>query len=216
MSARLFVPVMLMIALVPVLSAVAIQEPPGKPVRAIEEGILDEITLYTSQAPAASSPVVMRLFSASDTDLGTGGEGGKETRQSEAKMMQDQGPKLLAASFATKLKALGPYTDITVESGTLATDDSKVIIEGTFTKIDPGSRAKRYFVGFGAGKSTIEVKGTVKTGGGRMLATFTQRRLGVMGNAGGDSLGKLKADCENIGEDLAKFFSAWGKGQSLK
>ena len=66
-----------------------------------------------------------------------------------------------------------------------------LLVEGKFVEMDPGSRAKRYLVGFGAGKSGVTVEGSVKAPDGMLLATFKQRRIGVMGAAGGDSMGKL-------------------------
>ncbi|MEP7309039.1 MAG: DUF4410 domain-containing protein [Acidobacteriota bacterium] len=91
-----------------------------------------------------------------------------------------------------------------------------LVVDGKFTELDPGSRAKRYFVGFGAGKSGVTVSGTVKTSDGTRLASFEQRRIGVMGAAGGDSLGRFAADAESIGEDITKFLSAWAKDKKLK
>jgi hypothetical protein len=82
--------------------------------------------------------------------------------------------------------------------------------------MDPGSRAKRYFVGYGAGKSGVMVEGKVRSSDGTVLATFEQRRVGVIGVAGGDSMDKLTGDTKAIGEDLAKFLSEWAKGKKLK
>jgi hypothetical protein len=82
--------------------------------------------------------------------------------------------------------------------------------------MDPGSQAKRYFVGFGAGKSGVTVDGSVKSSDGTVLATFQQRRVGVMGVAGGDSMEKLVSDTKAIGEDVAKFLNAWVTGKKLK
>src|SRR5687767_14530706 len=56
------------------------------PVRTVEDGILDEIVLYTAAVPATPC-IGIRLFTASDADLGTGGEGGKGDRQAEAKVI---------------------------------------------------------------------------------------------------------------------------------
>lgn len=187
----------------------------GSPVKKIEDGILDEIVLYTQKLETtAATPIVMRLFSATDSDLGTGGEGGKDTRKAEAKTIQEQGPQMLAGAFVTKLKALGPLTNVSTAAAGAPGADA-IVIEGKFITIDPGSRAKRYFVGFGAGKSVVEVSGAIKRGE-QVLATFKQKRLGVMGSGGGDSLKKLTSDTENIGEDLAKFVSAWASGKSLE
>ena len=72
--------------------------------------------------------------------------------------------------------------------------DGAVIVTGKFVTLHPGSRAKRYFAGFGAGKSSVKVVGEVKDASGKTLATFEQRRIGAMGLGGGDSLGKLMAN----------------------
>src|SRR5262249_22469764 len=126
------------------------------------------------------------------------------------------GPRMLADQFAVKMKELGPFADVSVLDAGAAAPVDALLVEGKFTELDPGSRAKRYFVGFGAGKSAVTVEGTVKAGDGCLIATFRQRQVGVMGAAGGDSLKKLSADTKTLGEDVAKFLSAWAKGKSLK
>jgi Domain of unknown function (DUF4410) len=96
-----------------------------------------------------------------------------------------------------------------------AVPEGALLIEGKFLTIDPGSRAKRYFAGFGAGKSSVKVVGSVKDATGRTLATFEQRRIGTMGMGGGDSLGKLMSDSRSIGEDIGKFPAKWARGEAL-
>lgn len=91
-----------------------------------------------------------------------------------------------------------------------------LVVEGTFDTIDPGSRAKRYFVGFGAGKSSVKVSGTLKDASGKTLASFVQRRVGAMGMGGGDSLEKLTSDARSIGEDIGKFLAKWARGEKLE
>ena len=185
------------------------------PVRTVSGGVLDEISLYV-ESPPRDAVVLIRLFSATDSDLGTGDSEGKETRQTEAHMMQEQGPKLLADQFVATLKASGPFRDVAVLAPDTPPSPNAIVIEGKFTTIDPGSRAKRYWVGFGAGKSRVAVSGAVKSADGNLLATFSQDRLGVMGLGGGDSLGKLSSDSRDIGQDIAKFVSAWANGTKLK
>jgi uncharacterized protein DUF4410 len=181
----------------------------GSPLRTIKGGILDEIKLYADKFPS-STRVVIRPFSATDADIVTG------EKKDETKTMQADGPRMLAERFVTKLKEFGPFTDVSVlDSGATAPAEA-LVVEGKFTELDPGSRAKRYFAGFGAGKSGVTVEGSVKSADGKLLATFEHRRIGVMGVAGGDSLGKLASDTKSIGEDLAKFLSAWAKDKKLK
>jgi hypothetical protein len=94
--------------------------------------------------------------------------------------------------------------------------DGALVVEGKFDTLDPGSRANRYFSGFGAGKSSVNEAGAVKDSTGRTLATFDQRRIVKMGMGGGDSLGKLMSDARSIGEDIAKFLAKWARGNSLE
>jgi len=37
----------------------------------------------------------------------------------------------------------------------------------------------------------------------------------VMGAFGGEYIPKMRKDCESLGEDIAKFLSAWAKGEKL-
>lgn len=180
----------------------------GSPVQTIKDGVLDEVKLYAAKLPE-SKTVVIRPFSATDADI-TEGE-----KKDETKKMQPLAPGILADEFVKALKPLGPFSDVTVQN-----DDSApagaIVIEGKFKEMDPGSRAKRYFVGYGAGKSGVKVEGTVKGPDGTVLATFTQRRVGVMGVGGGDSMDKLRNDTKTIGEDIAKFLNAWATNKKLK
>jgi hypothetical protein len=174
-----------------------------KPVRTIKEGILDQIKLYVEKPPSTAR-VSIRPFSTADL----------EGESEETKKMKGDAPGMLAERFSAKLKELGPYTDIAPLANAAPASDA-LVVDGKFTEMDPGSRAKRYLVGFGAGKSGVTVSGAVKAADGKLLAEFEQRRVGVMGVAGGNSLDKLTSDTKDIGEDLAKFLSAWAKGQKL-
>jgi len=187
------------------------------PVKTIEDGALDNIVLFVAaleQGPNLT--VVIKPFDASASDLGTGSKDGKETRQQEAKSMQNEGPRVLAERFVATLEKSGPFKSVRVLKADEAVPDGALVVEGKFVTLDPGSRAKRYFAGFGAGKSSVKVAGAVKDSTGRTLATFEQRRIGTMGMGGGDSLGKLMSDSRSIGEDIAKFLAKWARGDNLK
>ena len=187
------------------------------PVRVVEDGALDRIELFSASIEAPpSTVVVIKPFDASMADLGTGGKDGKQTRQEEAKTMQAEGPRVLAERFASTLKASGPFKEVVVLKDGEVAPAGALVLSGKFLTLDPGSRTKRYFAGFGAGKSSVKVAGAVTDAQGKTLATFEQRRIGAMGMGGGDSLGKLMADSRNIGEDLAKFMARWARGDSLK
>jgi hypothetical protein len=129
--------------------------------------------------------------------------------------MKNEGPRVLAERFVATLEK-GPFKTVRAVKADEPVPEGAVAVEGKFVTIDPGSRAKRYFAGFGAGKSSVKVTGVVKDSAGRTLARFEQRRIGAMGIGGGDSLGKLMDDSRSIGEDIGKFLAKWGRGDSLK
>ncbi|WP_396624167.1 DUF4410 domain-containing protein [Luteitalea sp.] len=187
------------------------------PVRVVEGGVLDRIELFVASPEGASgATVAIMAFDTSGTDLGTGGKDGKQSRQEEAQTMQAEGPRLLAERFVAALKASGGYKDVIALKAGETPPPGALVVSGRFLTLDPGSRAKRHFAGFGAGKSSVEVAGEVKDAAGKTLATFQQRRIGAMGLGGGDSLGKLISDSRSIGEDIAKFMAAWAGRGKLK
>jgi hypothetical protein len=188
-----------------------------KPLRVVEGGVLDRVELFAKDLGTPAPTVAAILtFDATEADLGTGGKEGKQTRQDEAQTMQSEGPRVLAERFATALKEAGAFTEVVVLKSGDTPPAGAVVVAGKFLTLDPGSRAKRYFAGFGAGKSSVKVAGTVKDAAGNTLATFEQRRIGSMGMGGGDSLGKLMSDSRSIGEDVAKFLTRWARGQKLE
>jgi hypothetical protein len=190
---------------------------PQAAVKTIEDGALDRIELFVATLDMGGDrAVAIKPFDASSADLGTGGKEGKESRQEEAKTMQNEGPRVLAERFSSALKEAGPFKDVRVLKPNETAPPNALVVEGKFVELNPGSRAKRYFAGFGAGKSSVKVVGTVKDGSGKTLASFEQRRVGAMGVGGGDSLGKLMSDSRSIGEDIAKFLSKWARGADLK
>jgi hypothetical protein len=184
-------------------------------VKTIDDGVLDRIQLFVPKLERTDVVVVMTSFDASAADLGTGAKGGKEARQQEAQTMQNEGPRVLGERFVATLEKLGPFKSVRVLKADDPKPENAIIVEGKFVTLDPGSRAKRYFAGFGAGKSSVKVAGAVKDSTGQTLATFEQRRIGAMGMGGGDSLGKLMSDSRSIGEDIAKFLAKWARGEDL-
>jgi hypothetical protein len=175
------------------------------PVRSIEDGALDEIKLYVEKLPSTTAAVVIRPFSATAADLTEGAKDGEDTKK-----MQTEAPPLLAETFVTSLKKLGPFTDVSVASGS-ATPAGALVIEGKFIEMDPGSRAARIWVGYGAGKSGVTAKGTVKSDG-KLIAEFQQRRIGMRGKTNIDI---LREDTKTIGDDIAKFLNKWATGKKL-
>ena len=148
--------------------------------------------------------VFIRPFSTEGVDLGTGGEGGKESRVEAAEKIKASGPALLAASLAIKLKESKRFGTISTDPSATPSPNS-IVIEGRFLTINPGSRAKRYWVGFGAGRSGVYVAGRVLGGQGKLLAEFQQGRHSGIGSYGGSYVKFLTDDVEDVGEDIGDF-----------
>jgi hypothetical protein len=81
-----------------------------------------------------------------------------------------------------------------------------LILRGTVDQIEPGSRAKRYIGGFGAGSSANKVTAElVDAKSGALLLRFTQARRsgGTFKVAGGSDVQVMRDSIHAIGEDIA-------------
>lgn len=180
----------------------------------VVDGALDEIHL---QLPTITTgvPILMRPFSTEGVDLGTGGENAKNERRSDAtKTMVKIGPDLLVEAFTSTLVG-GSAFKVVLPPDSEAVPENALVVGGRFLRIDPGSRAKRYWGGFGAGKSGVQVTGTVKDASGKVLAEFTHMRQSGIGLGGGDYVKFLTDDTKDVGHDIALFLTKWATGKDL-
>jgi hypothetical protein len=84
-------------------------------------------------------------------------------------------------------------------------DPGALVVKGKVTRMDPGSKAKRYWVGFGAGKSLVEITGDVVDGASnKVLARFRHAKASGIGILGGDYQKFLTDDTHDVGEDVGK------------
>lgn len=178
----------------------------------IEDGVLDEIHLKTERI-STGIPVVLRSFPADNADLGSAEEG-RENRQRAADTMVRTAPDLLLRTLAAELVKSGAFGDVLTDPGA-APPPGAIVVEGEFVSINPGSRAKRYFVGFGAGKSGVGVSGRVKGADGELLAEFRHLKHSGIGIGGGDYVKFLSDDTEDVARDLARFLAGWARGTDL-
>lgn len=173
----------------------AVEGPKGR-------GLDVENRLVRSLPPGAN--VVIRPFSTEGVDLGTGAPGGADSRVEAAEKVKASGPGLLSASISRKLKASKRFGNISTDASVPPSADS-IVIEGKFLTINPGSRAKRYLVGFGAGRSGVYVAGRVLDGEGKLLAEFQTGRHSGIGAYGGSYVKFLTDDVEDVGSDIGDF-----------
>jgi len=179
----------------------------------IEDGVLDGIDLRVEKIEQGI-PVVIRTFPTNEADLGTGEEGGKEKRVRAVEIMKDSAPGLFKAKLASELKASGVFGEI-IDDDSAPVPDNAIVVEGKFVMINPGSRAKRYWVGFSAGKSGVGVEGRVTSATGEELATFRHRKHSGIGIGGGDYVKFMSDDTEDVASDISKFLAGWATGKDL-
>ncbi len=90
-------------------------------------------------------------------------------------------------------------------------------LEGTIARLAPGSRALRYLVGFGAGRSKAQVEMRfVDAQSGQVVMVTADRRVAAYGFFGGDSEDHLKESFGDMARDLATFLTRLAKGEAPK
>jgi len=143
--------------------------------------------------------IVIKDFSLDGTDI----QQVDETKHPDFKDVVNQLGKSVPDSIASHLKSWGVFEKV-IREGEVVSDDEAVILEARFTKITSGSRAARFFVGFGAGSSTVGIEGKLidkKTG--EILATFENNTHSPASMATYHSV--LPADGANNARKIATF-----------
>jgi len=170
---------------------------------------------------AADSTIFIKTFSTDNVDLGTGKKKHKEKARETAESMKEMAPSAFTAAFISHLKKEGQFLEVLKygegetgagESGEGQLGEGALLVEGEFTLLNPGSRGKRHWVGFGAGKSKICVKGHVVNAQQEELATFEDCRSGNLGLFGGRAEGMMVTDIYKGAYYLADFMVTWAKG----
>ena len=99
---------------------------------------------------------------------------------------------------------------ITVSQGSGEKGGGTLIVRNKLLTLDPGSRAARYWAGFGAGAARVEVSGeVVDAATGKVLLRFKQERRSGVGVAGGDYVKLMERNLRAIGEDMALILNAF-------
>jgi hypothetical protein len=79
-----------------------------------------------------------------------------------------------------------------------------LIVRGKVTSLDPGSKAARYWAGFGAGAARAGVEcEIVDAKSGKVLVRFEQERRSGVGVMGGDYQELMQRSLNAVGEDTA-------------
>ena len=85
-----------------------------------------------------------------------------------------------------------------------------LLLRGKVLEMDPGSRAARYWGGFGAGAARTKIEGeVVDAATGKVLLRFTQERRSGVGIGGGGYPQLLNRNLRQLGEDVALILAAF-------
>jgi hypothetical protein len=165
---------------------------------------IDEVEIVNTFRTSDYDKIVVLPFDTSKTPLPDSGEDAYPL----VKNVLAGYSNTLTEALRSELKAKADIDQATRAPRSART----LIVRGSVDSIDPGSRAKRYLGGFGAGGAQNKVHGEIvdaKTGD--VLVRFTQERRsgGTMKFAGGSDDQVMRDSIHAIGEDVAHILDAF-------
>lgn len=190
---RFVVAVMLMLAMA--VTAMAGDKTLAKP-----EALSEETIYLTEKLSANYDTLLIKEFSAEGIEYSSVND------EEKAKIIQMI--PLLKSNIALTLEAGLKAKNIFKKIVTNGQATGKVaVLEGSFSEFNAGSRALKFWVGFGAGKAYIKFKGRlIDQASGKELATFEDRETGYRGAMSMESYEALfPHQAKSIGENLATF-----------
>lgn len=177
------------------------ETPPGVRVEANWKGLIDSFVLVRDFNVADYEKIVVEQLDTSATPLPPKGENTFEPTYLVLKTSSDIFLMGMKSAF---LDAKHPVEPV-LSDGTGQADGKVLVVRGKVTQMNPGSKALRYWVSFGAGQSRVEVAGEVVDAETNMvLARFVHARSSGIGMWGGDYTKFLTDDTRDVGEDVGK------------
>ena len=182
------------LAIVAVTPAFAQGQAPPKP------DVLTDETDYTTRKLSSYDTLVIRDYNTNEAEYSR--VDSEERPKIDA--MKPVLSKNITDNVKTQLKMKKLFSKILVNA---KPRQNAVILEGSFTEFNAGSRALKFFVGYGAGKAYLKVKGRlIDARTGQELAVFTEREAGYRGAVSMESYLDLFPDqAKCIGENIAQF-----------
>ena len=163
-------------------------------------GVLNEETVTTPNRLSTYDTLVIREFY---TD-GVFYENVDDEEKPKVDALRPLIARNLTESLQSEMAKRKLFKNVVLNSDSAG---NAVIIEGNFTEFNGGSRALRFWVGFGAGKTYLKVKGRMidaKTG--KELASFVDQETGYKGVASMESFEDLfPHQATSLGENIGEF-----------
>ncbi len=162
------------------------------------KGDIDVLEIVETFQTSSYKKIVVNAFDTSETPLP---EAEDNTYEPVKTVLADP-----VTSFA---KALREESGLVVTPGEEG-GDGALVIRGVVDEMDPGSRAARYWGGFGAGAARTKLSLEIVDGSsGKTLLKMTQERRSGVGMAGGDYVKLMNRNLRAIGEDVAMVLDAF-------
>ncbi len=173
----------------------------GKKVASTEPGS------YKEWGPDIDEIEIMKKFdfaSYSKIDVVPVDTSAADTKDKAVEEVVETATKEFADELAHDVK-----TPVSVEEKAPRSSDT-LVVRTKVVSMDPGSRAARYWGGFGAGAAIVKMEGEiVDAKSNKTLARFTQERRSGFGVAGGSSVSLLRRDLRAIATDVANILKAF-------
>lgn len=156
---------------------------------------VDEVTIIQPFDTSPYSQIAVESFDSSSVKLPETNDNTYQAVQSALRMMK---PAFIDGVQRTAQRRAG------------ANSGKTLVIRARLTKVDPGSQAARYFLGFGAGAVKIAIVGEIVDGSsGKTLVHFAQERRSAFGAFGG-AYGELFArTARQLGGDVGGLVNAF-------
>ncbi|MDD2582064.1 MAG: DUF4410 domain-containing protein [Desulfuromonadaceae bacterium] len=165
-------------------------------------GSIDEMEILEPLNLNAYSRVIVADLDTSATPLPPTDENTYEPTKIVLKSSSDIFTNALRDQFKeakSSLEIVGPVNEVT------GAEPKTLLVKGKVTEMNPGSQALRYWVGFGAGKSRVEVAGEIiDAQSNKPLVRFKHAKASGIGAFGGDYQKFLTDDTHDVGEDIGK------------
>jgi len=133
---------------------------------------------------------------------------GNAKHHDTASLMAHTAPHLLLIDIVSSLRDSG-FNNVILEESTVVDANiaaGELALIGRFTELDPGSQAVRQWIGFGAGKSRVCLKGHLVDAAQKSLGEFSDCRSSL---GWGGSSGEMEDSTLSIGEHIASLLSEW-------
>ncbi|HET7340552.1 MAG TPA: DUF4410 domain-containing protein [Methylomirabilota bacterium] len=141
----------------------------------------------------------------------------QEIKDDEDRRLAASMPAYFQSETVRQLRESGVFTRVVNLGETSAPADAEawLRLECSVSRLAPGSRALRYLVGFGAGRSKAQTElRFVDARASRVMMVTADRRVAAYGFFGGDSEDHLKESFSDMARDLAKFLTRLGRGEA--